>query len=102
MKKFLIFGFLFIVILVLLAKLGIIDTGAPPPEPVKQTQKSRPKPPSEVRSTPKQTSAPREEKGAVQSVMEYGVGYTQFKAKQHSKKKLDNITKSHTKDIEKH
>jgi len=102
MKKFLIFGFLFVIILVVLSMLGIIDTGTPPPEPVERTQKSRPKPPTEMRSAPKQTSAPREEKGAVQSVMEYGVGYTQFKAKQHSKKKLDKISESHTKDIEKH
>lgn len=102
MKKLLIFGFLFLVILVVLAKLGIIDTGEPPPEPVKQTQRARPKAPAEVRSAPKQVAPPQEEKGAVQSVMEYGVGYTQFKAKQHSKKKLDNITDSHNKDIEKH
>ncbi|MBT3376816.1 MAG: hypothetical protein HN742_09810 [Lentisphaerae bacterium] len=102
MKKFLIFGFLFLVVLVVLAKLGIIDTGAPPPEPVKRTRKAPTKRPPEMRSSTTQKPAPREEKGAVQSVMEYGVGYTQFKAKQHSKKKLDKITTGHNKDIEKH
>ncbi len=50
-----------------------------------------------VQSPPAQPKAPA--KSTTDSVIEYGTGYTQVKAGQHSKDKINKITSEHNKKV---
>jgi len=98
MKKFVLFVVLVLIALYALMKLDIISPPEDEPPPSATTQAPQAQSATTAPATPQAEAAPKE-KGAVDSVLEYGVGYTQFKAKQRSSKKLDDIQKKHNQAI---
>lgn len=98
MKKFVIFVVLVLLALLVLARLGIISSPESEPQPGNTTQTQQVKPSTAASAKPEDSGA-KQEKGAVDSMLEYGVGYTQVKAKQRSSKKLDAIQQKHNQAI---
>ncbi len=99
MKKLLGIVLLFILFLIALAKLGIIpvDEISQPAEREPASVRRRPRPtrPAAAQPAPAPAetvqSSSSQETSTTDQVLGYGVGYTQWKAKQNSSRKLDTI-----------
>lgn len=42
----------------------------------------------------------REQQGVIESMVDYGTGYTQLKVRQHSKEKLNTLNQGHSAELE--
>ena len=110
MGKLIVIVVLVIALLVGLAKLGIIpvdlgSSAAAAKTPAAEQQAQQQPQPAPVAAAgqqePLRPAAAEAEKGAIQSTLEYGAGYTQFKAMQYSRKKLDALNKKNQDRISK-
>jgi len=91
-----------LVILILLALVIVyvmFSGSAPPPRQAAEEAPRRAPTAETTRASQPQPTA-KEQKGAVESVMDYGTGYTQMQVKKRSSSKLDDITGKRNREIE--
>lgn len=87
MKKLLTLILILALVYLAMTKLGLIGE-----QPAERTVEERPARQQRTEEASSSTSGTNEKpKGVVDSMLEYGTGYTAFKAKQRSKEKLDNL-----------
>lgn len=76
-------------------------TPAQPPTPVRANTAASGAPATTTAERPAVHGAPlREQKGVIESMVDYGTGYTPLKVRQHSKDKINNLNQTHTTELD--